>query len=62
MEPFASLATLPGVHVPRLLLNREVVGPFKHRHKRPTDVTMIGDLVESIVELTEVAGWGAVLR
>lgn len=57
MEPFASLATLPGGRVPRLLLNRELVGPFKHRHKRPTDVSMTSDLVESVEELVRGAGW-----
>lgn len=58
MEPFASLATLPSGCVPRLLLNRELVGPFKHRQCRPTDVAMVGDLVESVVTLVQGAGWG----
>ena len=58
MEPFASLATLPSGRVPRLLLNRELVGPFKHRQRRPTDVAMTGDLVESVVTLVQGAGWG----
>ena len=62
VEPFASLATLPGVSVPRLLLNRELVGPFKHRQKRPTDVARTGELVESVEELVRSAGWEGDLR
>ncbi len=57
MEPFASLVSLPRVNVPRLLLNRELVGPFKHQRKRPTDIAMTGDLVGSVRELVRCAGW-----
>lgn len=62
VEPFASLATLPAGSVPRLLLNRELVGPFKHSRGRPTDVAMTGDLVESVTELARGAGWAGELR
>lgn len=62
MEPFASLATLPSSTVPRLLLNRELVGPFKHYHKRRTDVAVTGDLVDSVWELVRGAGWEDELR
>ncbi len=62
VEPFASLATLPGISVPRLLLNRELVGPFKHRRKRPTDVARTGELVESVEGLVRSAGWEGNLR
>jgi hypothetical protein len=58
VEPFASLATLPSGSVPRILLNRELVGPFKHRGRgRPTDVAVTGDLVESVMTLARGAGW-----
>lgn len=48
--------------MPRLLLNRELVGPFKQRHKRATDLAMTGDLVESVEELVRAAGWEGELR
>ena len=57
MEPFASLANLPRYDVPRLLLNRETVGPFKQHRQRRTDVAVIGDLVGSVWELARSAGW-----
>lgn len=62
VEPFASLATLSSASVPRLLLNRELVGPFKHRQKRPTDVARTGELGESLEELVRSAGWEKDLR
>lgn len=63
VEPFASLVTLSSGSVPRLLLNRELVGPFKHRGRgRPTDVAVTGDLVESVMGLARGAGWEGELR
>ena len=57
VEPFASLVSLAHLNVPRLLINREVVGPFRHRRKRSTDVAMTGDLVECVSQLADIAGW-----
>ena len=55
--------TLPAASVPRLLLNRELVGPFKHRSGyRLTDVSMTGDLMESVMELVQGAGWERELK
>lgn len=62
VEPFASLATLSRHTVPRVLLNREVVGPFQPRRCRPTDVAVIGDLVESVRVSVEGAGWSGELE
>ena len=45
-----------------MLINRELVGPFKHRQKRSTDVAMSGDLVECVSELATMAGWGKELE
>ena len=58
MEPFASLATLPHYDVPLVLVNREVVGPFKHHRKRPTDLAM----VDCVWELVNTAGWSDQLK
>lgn len=57
MEPFASLVTLPAFSVPRLLINRELVGPFSQRKRRTTDVVVTGDLVEGVRRLVGEAGW-----
>ena len=57
MEPFASLASLPRSGVPRLLLNRELVGPFKSRRRKPDDFALTGDLVTSVKEISQLAGW-----
>ena len=62
MEPFASLASLPRFDVPRVLMNREVVGPFKHRKKRSTDITVTGDLVQGVWRVAEEASWLAELE
>lgn len=57
VEPFASLATMTRFDVPRILINREVVGPFKYQRRRTKDVVMTGDLVDKITELVTLAGW-----
>ncbi len=62
VEPFASLCTLLRFDVPRLLVNRELVGPFRHGRKRVTDVALTGDLVESVREIAAQAGWTAELQ
>ena len=62
VEPFASLATLSRHSVPRVLLNRELVGPFQSSRCRHTDVAVSGDVVESVKVLVQGAGWGAELE
>lgn len=57
MEPFASLASLPRSGVPRLLLNRELVGPFMSRRRKQEDFALTGDLVASVKKLCQLAGW-----
>lgn len=57
MEPFASLATLTKFNVPRVLINREVVGLFKHQSRRVGDLVVTGDLVEQVRQLAKLAGW-----
>ena len=57
VEPFASLVTLSRHTVPRLLLNRELVGPFRSQRRRPTDVAVCRDVVESVRQLAQGAGW-----
>lgn len=62
VEPFASLCTLPRFDIPRLLINRELVGPFRHGRKRITDVALTGDLVDTVREIAALAGWTAELQ
>lgn len=57
MEPFASLVNSVRYNVPRVLFNRELVGPFSERRKRPWDVACAGDLTESVCKLVDLIGW-----
>ena len=44
--------------VPRLLINREAVGPFaRPASSRSQDLAVTGDLVETVQKLTRVLGW-----
>lgn len=56
MEPFASLAGAVRASVPRLLINRDLVGPFAWR-RRPADVVQLGDVVRGVQELVDAIGW-----
>ena len=52
--PFASVADSMQDYVPRLLLNRDVVGSFGHRE---LDVVMTGDIIENVITLATALGW-----
>uniref|UniRef100_A0A3P9PTE2 Sirtuin 3 n=1 Tax=Poecilia reticulata TaxID=8081 RepID=A0A3P9PTE2_POERE len=56
VEPFASLAGAVRSSVPRLLINRDLVGPFAWG-RRPRDVTQLGDVVTGVKELVDALGW-----
>lgn len=56
VEPFASLAGAVRPSVPRLLINRDLVGPFAFR-RRPGDVVQLGDVVGGVQELVAAIGW-----
>lgn len=56
MEPFASLAGAVRGSVPRLLINRDLVGPFAWR-RRPQDVVQLGDVVSGVQALVDALGW-----
>ncbi|TRY85205.1 hypothetical protein DNTS_009250 [Danionella cerebrum] len=57
IEPFASLINTVKSSVPRLLLNRDVVGPFERRPLRRGDHVVLGDLSDSVQKLAEMLGW-----
>lgn len=57
VEPFASLAGAVRGSVPRLLINRDPVGPFAGRALRRHDVAELGDVVGGVRKLTDLLGW-----
>ncbi|XP_028999510.1 NAD-dependent protein deacetylase sirtuin-3, mitochondrial isoform X3 [Betta splendens] len=56
VEPFASLAGAVRGSVPRLLINRDLVGPFAWG-RRPRDVVQLGDVVSGVQALVDALGW-----
>lgn len=56
VEPFASLAGAVRGSVPRLLINRDAVGPFAWS-RRPQDVAQLGDVVSGVQTLVDALGW-----
>ncbi|XP_010864581.2 NAD-dependent protein deacetylase sirtuin-3, mitochondrial isoform X2 [Esox lucius] len=57
VEPFASLAGAVRSSVPRLLLNRDLVGPFTWGTPRRNDVAQLGDVVGGVQALVDALGW-----
>lgn len=56
MEPFASLAGAVRSSVPRVLINRDLVGPFAWQ-QRYNDVAQLGDVVSGVEKLVELLDW-----
>uniref|UniRef100_A0A3Q0RZX5 NAD-dependent protein deacetylase n=1 Tax=Amphilophus citrinellus TaxID=61819 RepID=A0A3Q0RZX5_AMPCI len=56
VEPFSSLAGAVRSSVPRLLINRDVVGPFTWS-RRPQDIVQLGDVVSGVQALVDALGW-----
>ena len=58
MEPFAGIASAVDRSTPRLLVNREIVGPFSRRwERRSNDIVQQGDIVEGVKKLVNLLGW-----
>ncbi|KAM6936909.1 NAD-dependent protein deacetylase sirtuin-3 [Xenentodon cancila] len=57
IEPFASLVNTVRSSVPRLLLNRHAVGPFRRVPLRRGDHMELGDLADTVQRLAEMLGW-----
>ncbi|XP_072516069.1 NAD-dependent protein deacetylase sirtuin-3, mitochondrial isoform X4 [Salminus brasiliensis] len=57
VEPFASLAGAVRGSVSRLLINRDLVGPFACGSPRHNDVAELGDVVSGVKRLAEALGW-----
>ncbi|XP_068964077.1 NAD-dependent protein deacetylase sirtuin-3, mitochondrial isoform X2 [Petaurus breviceps papuanus] len=56
VEPFASLSQASRRSVPRVLINRELVGPFAWQ-PRENDVTLLGDILSGVETLVKALGW-----
>ncbi|XP_036621384.1 NAD-dependent protein deacetylase sirtuin-3, mitochondrial isoform X2 [Trichosurus vulpecula] len=56
VEPFASLSQASRRSVPRLLINRELVGPFAWQ-PRHSDVAQLGDIIGGVETLVKALGW-----
>lgn len=56
VEPFASLSEAVQKSVPRLLINRDLVGPFA-QSPRKKDVVQLGDVVHGVERLVDLLGW-----
>lgn len=57
MEPFASLSGAIRSSVCRLLINRDLVGPFAWGSSRHGDVAELGDVVSGVRKLADALGW-----
>ncbi|XP_056622160.1 NAD-dependent protein deacetylase sirtuin-3 [Triplophysa dalaica] len=57
IEPFASLVNTVKSTVPRLLLNRDPVGPFERQPLKRGDYMELGDLVDSVRKFADILGW-----
>ncbi|XP_053135155.1 NAD-dependent protein deacetylase sirtuin-3, mitochondrial [Hemicordylus capensis] len=56
VEPFASLAGAVRSSVPRVLINRDLVGPFAYQ-PRYNDVAELGDVISGVKKVVELLGW-----
>ncbi|XP_057584456.1 NAD-dependent protein deacetylase sirtuin-3, mitochondrial isoform X3 [Hippopotamus amphibius kiboko] len=61
VEPFASLSEAVRSSVPRLLINRDLVGSLA-THPRGRDVVQLGDVVHGVKRLVELLGWTEEMR
>ncbi|XP_039767284.1 NAD-dependent protein deacetylase sirtuin-3, mitochondrial isoform X1 [Ornithorhynchus anatinus] len=61
VEPFASLAGAARSSTPRVLINRDAVGPFA-RGPRANDVAQLGDVVSGVEKLVDLLGWTEEIR
>lgn len=58
VEPFANIIRGSHFNAPRLLMNRESVGPFKRKKfDKRKDLQMLGDLIYIVDQFVEKLGW-----
>ncbi|XP_037835889.1 NAD-dependent protein deacetylase sirtuin-3, mitochondrial isoform X2 [Kryptolebias marmoratus] len=61
VEPFASLVGAVRSSVPRLLINKDLVGPFAWG-RQPNDVVLLGDVVGGVQALIDALCWNQELN
>lgn len=58
VEPFSNIVKLCRNNVPRLLMNRNSVGPFQAKiNNRKKDLQILGDLISCVEFFVEKLGW-----
>ena len=58
VEPFSNIVKLCRNNVPRLLMNRNSVGPFQAKiSNRKKDLQILGDLISCVEFFVEKLGW-----
>ena len=60
--PFAGLVEEVSKSTPRLLINREIVGPFKKKVRRSNDAVIKGDIVDGVEKLVKALDWTESIR
>ncbi|XP_074854080.1 NAD-dependent protein deacetylase sirtuin-3, mitochondrial isoform X2 [Carettochelys insculpta] len=56
VQPFASLADAVRSSIPRVLINRDLVGPFAYQPQN-NDVALLEDVVSGVEKFVELMGW-----
>ncbi|XP_040295503.1 NAD-dependent protein deacetylase sirtuin-3, mitochondrial-like [Bufo bufo] len=59
IEPFANIVHAVRPNVPRLLINRDLVGPFKKKPSKRTDVVELGELCVVTRKFISALNWQA---
>ncbi|XP_040201143.1 NAD-dependent protein deacetylase sirtuin-3-like isoform X2 [Rana temporaria] len=59
VEPFANIVKAVRPSVPRLLINRDLVGPFKIKTRNSRDVAELGDLCDITRKFVDALNWQA---
>lgn len=59
VEPFANIVKMVRPSVPRLLINRDLVGPFKIQTRNSRDVAELGDLCDITRKFVNALKWQA---
>ncbi|XP_063784516.1 NAD-dependent protein deacetylase sirtuin-3-like isoform X2 [Pseudophryne corroboree] len=57
IEPFANIVNSVRPNVPRLLMNRDAVGPFKTKPMKSTDVVQLGELCDVTRKFLKALNW-----
>ncbi|XP_065447933.1 NAD-dependent protein deacetylase sirtuin-3, mitochondrial isoform X2 [Chrysemys picta bellii] len=56
VQPFASLADAVRSSIPRVLINRDLVGPFAYQPQY-NDVVLLGDVISGVEKFVELMDW-----